>query len=128
MFRRALLVLFVLLPLAGCTSKPIMNVSNEPIVVASGRTATMDNVRDSILRAGTKLGWQMTPSTPGVVDGRLSLRDHVAIIDVKYDTRSFSIVYRDSSNLDYRSGQIHRNYNGWIENLNREIRAELLRV
>ena len=128
MFRMALLALFVLLPLAACTSKPILNVSNEPIVVASGRTATMDNVRDAILRAGSKLGWQMTPAAPGVVDGRLNLRDHVAMIDVKYDTQSFSIVYRDSTNLDYRNGQIHRNYNGWIENLNREIRAELLRV
>ncbi len=128
MFRMALLVLFVMLPLAGCTSKPIMNISNEAIVVASGRTATMDNVRDSILRAGAKLGWQMTPSAPGMVDGRLSLRDHIAMIDVKYDTRSFSIVYRDSTNLDFRNGQVHRNYNGWIENLNREIRTELLRV
>ena len=128
MLRMALLVLFVMLPLAGCTSKPIMNISNEAIVVASGRTATMDNVRDSILRAGAKLGWQMTPSAPGMVDGRLSLRDHIAMIDVKYDTRSFSIVYRDSTNLDFRNGQVHRNYNGWIENLNREIRTELLRV
>jgi hypothetical protein len=82
MFRTTLLIIAVVLSFAGCTSKPIVNVSNEPIVVPSVKTATMDNVRDSIIRAGSKLGWQMTPTSPGVVAGRLSLRDHVAMVDV----------------------------------------------
>ncbi len=41
---------------------------------------------------------------------------------------TYDIRYRDSTNLDYRDGQIHRNTNGWIENLNNAIRMELLRV
>src|SRR5437016_232506 len=112
MHRITLSVIVVLLLLAGCTSKPIINVSNEPIVVASGRTASTENVRDAIVRAGSKLGWQMNPTSSGVVEGRLNLRDHGAVVDVKYDTRSYSIVYRDSTNLHQQNGQIHRNYNG----------------
>ena len=34
----------------------------------------------------------------------------------------------DSTNLDYRDGQIRKNYNGWSENLNGAIRMELLRA
>lgn len=41
---------------------------------------------------------------------------------------TYDVSYRDSTNLDYRDGQIHRNTNGWIENLNNAIRMELLRA
>ena len=40
--------------------------------------------------------------------------------------KDYSITYKESTNLDYMNGQIHRNYNGWIENLDRDIRANLL--
>ena len=68
----------------------------------------------------------MTPTSPGLVTGRLALRGHVAVVDVRYTVKDYSITYKDSSNMNYQDGQIHRNYNGWIENLNRDIRANLL--
>ena len=58
----------------------------------------------------------------------MSLRDHVAVVDVRYTATTYSITYKDSTNLNYRDGQIHKNYNGWIENLDRDIRNELLRT
>ena len=68
----------------------------------------------------------MTPIDPGLINGRLVLRGHTAVIDVRYTATNYSITYKESANLDYRDGQIHKNYNGWIENLNRDIRANLL--
>jgi len=124
---RALLVAGLLaIAVAGCGSRPVMNVTAEPVVVTPGQTATNDNVRDAILRAGAALGWQMRPAAPGVVNGSINLRGHSANIDVEYTTRSYNIVYRSSSGLDAQNGQIHKNYNGWIENLDRDIRANLL--
>jgi hypothetical protein len=73
-------------------------------------------------------GWVMTSVQPGELAGRLSLRNHVAIVDITYDAKSFSIKYKDSENLDHADGDIHRNYNGWIGNLEREIRANLLQM
>jgi hypothetical protein len=70
----------------------------------------------------------MRASAPGVVNGTIHLRTHTAVIDVEYSTKSYNIVYRSSENLDARDGQIHKNYNGWIENLDNAIRRELLRV
>ena len=127
-FRQILVALGVVLLVASCASRPIMNVTDQPVVTAAGKQVMADQVRDGIVRAGTGLGWVMTPISPDLVIGRLSLRGHVAVVDVRYTAKTYSITYKDSTNLDYRDGQIHRNYNGWIENLDRDIRNELLRT
>jgi len=36
------------------------------------------------------------------------------------------VVYRDSTKLEHSGDQIHKNYNGWIQKLGRDIRKELL--
>jgi len=128
MLLRILIVACMLALAAGCTSRPIRNVVAEPVAVTPGKTATPDTVRDAILRAGAGLGWTMRPVGPGVISGALNLRTHTADIEVQYTAQSYDIVYRNSTNLDAANGQIHKNYNGWIENLNAAIHRELLRV
>ncbi|MEO6929911.1 MAG: hypothetical protein ABI190_12175 [Casimicrobiaceae bacterium] len=127
MLRIIALALLLCVALSACTSRPIRNVESDQ-VVTSGAPATMAGVEQAIIRAGTGLGWVMTPVKPGELSGRLVLREHTAVVSVIYDTRSFSIRYKSSVNLDHADGHIHRNYNGWIENLEREIRANLLRI
>lgn len=112
--------------LAGCTAAPIRNISDAPVTLGSGKPATSDQVRTAIVGAGNGLGWTMTPAAPGLVTGRIALRGHTALIDVRYTPTAYSILYKDSTNLDFRDGQIHKNYNGWIENLNRDIRGNLM--
>ena len=123
----ALAFSLVLAFVAACTSRPIMNINDAP-VVTSGKAATAQDVERSIVRAGSSLGWVMSPVRPGLVSGRLDLRTHIAVVEVPYDTKSYSIRYKDSTNLNAEGGNIHKNYNGWIENLDRNIRAELLRL
>jgi hypothetical protein len=103
-------------------------VSDAPVVVAAGKQATTDDVKMAILRAGGNLGWQMTQTGPGLINARIALRGHTASVDVNYNTKTYTITYRDSTNLDAGGGQIHKNYNGWIENLDRDIRAQLLLI
>ena len=123
----AILAAAAALVLAGCTTAPIQNVEQAPIVLASGKTSvTMTEVNNAIVRAGTRLGWQMQPQAPGRLSGRLALRTHTAIVDVEHDTKTYSIKYRDSTNLDAKDGMIHKNDNGWIQNLDKAIRAELV--
>jgi hypothetical protein len=127
-FRKILVALGMVLLVAGCTSRPVTNVTDQPIVTAPGKQLTDEQVKYAIVSAGTGLGWVMTPVSPGLISGRLSLRDHVAVVDVRYTTKTYSITYKDSTNLNYQDGQIHKNYNGWIENLDRDIRGALLRM
>jgi hypothetical protein len=121
--RRTVLILAAgsVLALSGCRSAPIMNVSDAPITA----NRSMQQVEQAIVDAGRSLGWQMSPQGPGRVQGNLVLRTHRATVDVLYSAKSYSIVYKDSDNLHYDGKSIHKNYNGWIENLDRAIRVRL---
>jgi hypothetical protein len=123
MLRRSALMLIAasVLALAGCRSAPVLNINDAPI----GGNRSMQQVEQVIVDAGRNLGWQMTPQGPGRIQGNLRLRDHRATVDIAYSARSYSIRYKDSDNLHYDGSTIHKNYNGWIENLDRAIRNRL---
>ena len=125
-YKKISMVLAAALLISACTSRPIMNVTDAPVVTTNGKQLTADQVGKAIVSAGNGLGWVMTPVSPGLVGGTLKLRNHLAAVDVRYTAKTFSVAYKDSTNLDYQNGQIHKNYNGWIENLNRDIRANLM--
>ena len=116
----------VLLLLVGCRAGDVYNVRSAP--VASSKAVSMADVETAIQRAGAGLGWQIIPQGPGRAEGILMLRDHKAVVDIAYDTKTYNIVYKDSTNLYYDGKTIHSNYNGWIQNLDKAIRAELDRL
>jgi hypothetical protein len=118
-------VLIATAGLAGCTTAPILNVSNTAVTTASGKSLSQDQVRAAILRAGAALGWQMRDEGPGMMVGTLNLRKHTAVVEIPYSARSYSVKYRSSVNLDEKGGMIHKNYNGWIQNLTRGIDSQL---
>jgi len=47
------------------------------------------------------------------------------VVDITHDTKQYSINYKDSTDLGASGGQIHKNYNGWIQNLDKGIRTQL---
>jgi hypothetical protein len=110
--------------IAGCAGAPVYNVSGSPVNTNSGK-ASLDDVGKAITQAGINLGWQMNTVKPGHIVGTLNLRSHSAIVDVTYNTKSYDIAYKDSSNLNYNGSTIHKNYNGWVQNLDRKIQAQL---
>ena len=117
---------FLFLALIGCRgAAPLYNVSSSPIV--TNKPVTAADVQKAIARAGATLGWQMAQQEAGRMEGVLVLRTHRAVVDIAYDARNYSIQYKDSSNLNYdaEKSTIHNNYNGWIQNLDKAIRAQL---
>jgi hypothetical protein len=113
----------------GCAPQPVRNVTNAP-VVTSTKTPSIGEVGEAIKRAGVGLGWAMREQQPGKIVGTLVLRTHTAVVNIDYDTASYSINYADSSELKYDAakGTIHKNYNSWVQNLNNAIRAQLSAV
>ena len=124
-FRIMAYVLATLL-VSGCAPAPVRNVADAP-VVSNKASLSLYDVRVAITHAGASLGWIMIEQEPGRINGTLKLRSHTAIVDVTYDTSTYSIQYVDSTNLDYSAseGTIHENYNGWIQNLDNAIQREL---
>lgn len=113
--------------LIACAGQPVHNVDNAPINVANPNYDLSD-VTKAIQRAGTGLGWQMKEETPGHIVGKLYLRSHVAIVDITYTLDEYSVNYKDSTNLKYNASNntIHKNYNGWVQNLTRAIDSQII--
>lgn len=109
------------LALAGCArTAPVVNVNKSIAVQVSN-----DQVKKAILQDGLERGWALTAVSPGVIEGRLTQRDHVADIRINYTQTNYTINYVSSKNLMAGSGNIHHNYNRWINNLDREIQIKL---
>ncbi|MBB1202096.1 hypothetical protein EGM70_17595 [Enterobacteriaceae bacterium 89] len=108
--------------LAGCVSRtaPIDTVQNS---VSAGHTEAQ--VRTAILKAGLSRQWMMTDAGPGVIKGRQQARDHSANIIVQYSANSYIIKYDSSINLMASGGQIHKTYNRWVHNLDKDIQLYL---
>lgn len=109
----------------ACATVPIMNVDNATVPSASGKQPTAEQVRMAIVRAGGALGWQMKDEGANKLVGTLMLRTHTAVVEIPYSPTSYSIKYRSSINLDESGGNIHKNYNGWIQNLTKGINTQL---
>lgn len=124
-FSRFALIAALLLGVAACTSKPVMNVENRtpPAAVRSE-----DDMRRAILAALQSRQWTVERADRGNIMALIQRRSHQAEISIPYSATSYSIRYRDSQNLDYKNGKIHRNYNKWIHNLDRSIQQELNRA
>jgi hypothetical protein len=115
--------------LTGCqTLAPIQNMTNVPVAPASGKGLQASQVRAAIITAGTSLGWRVADAGPGRLEGTLNLRTHTAVVDLPYTASTYGITYKRSDGLNAADGNIHRNYNGWVQNLDRAIRTEISRL
>jgi len=122
---KAFLVLSVLIAVVGCRSTPVYNVTNQGIVPSGGKPKSLEEVKTAIVEAGKARGWTVRDIAPGHLEAELRLRGHAAVVDIKYSTTSYSITHKDSQNLRYDGTNIHPNYNGWIQNLQRDIEKRL---
>ncbi|MCG5529934.1 hypothetical protein LRD18_03485 [Halorhodospira halochloris] len=118
-----IVALVALMVLAGCRSAAIYNVDNSSI--NGTEDVAIEDVEQAIMRAGQDLGWQMDKKEEGHIIATLDIRDHQAVVDIRHNTETYSIEYRDSTNLSYRNGNIHSNYNGWVENLEQRINSNI---
>jgi hypothetical protein len=73
--------------------------------------------------AGQSLGWEIHCAGPGHI--RHAPPGNVAEVDIAYTTTTYSINYKDSRGLDYDGSNIHSNYNGWVQKLDRAIAGQL---
>ena len=110
----------------GCRTSPILNVPNQAIVAPNDKVTTND-IYKAIARAGASLGWNMEKKSDGVILATLNLRNHQAVVIIKYTKEDYSIMYKSSKNLKFNAEKqtIHSNYNGWIQNLEKAINAQV---
>jgi len=117
------LLLISSLVITGCKTSTVYNVQQHKV----SHQKSSATVYRAIRSAGQSLGWHISKIKPGVAQGKLILRSHVAIVRINYTRSSYNIRYVSSKNLKYNSQKntIHSNYNGWIQNLEKAIDARL---
>ncbi len=108
----------------GCRTSPIRNYDSQ---VSTTSSVALDKVAKEIIAAGAGLGWQMKKVKDGEIVGTLFLRKHMAQVTIPYTTKSYQIIYKTSTELNYNAENksIHSNYNGWVQNLNNAIQVRL---
>lgn len=124
---KAVLIALAAAAAVGCTGRPVVNVQDSPVEYV-GRPPTLADVERAILRAGQAEGWKMEPVRPGLIMGTRTWSTHTAVVEVTHTTKAYSIKYKDSKNLGYDGANIHRNYNHYVQELDKGIRAQLLNL
>jgi hypothetical protein len=123
--KRTVLVFLATLTLVACTSAPLKPAA--PISVPVG--VSQAQVKTSIINALEGRGWTLDNLADGDILSTLHLREHTATIRITYDAAAVNLTYLRSTNLNYREKgdqrSIHRNYNGWIDYLEQDIRRNL---
>ena len=118
----------VLAVMAGCRGGgQIYNVKDATIATSSGKELTVEQVGKAIVDAGVGLRWIMVVTKPGHIVATQNARSHTAIVDITYDSKTYSLTYKDSVNLNYDAEKqtIHKAYSSWIQNLDNAIKGRL---
>lgn len=121
-----LCVMFV--TMMGCRGGGmIYQVKEAPVQTATGAQPSLEDVQKAIIAAGVGLGWQVAVAKPGEIIATLNLRSHQAVVTIPYTTKTYSILYKSSTNLKYNAEKqtIHENYSAWIQRLDGAIRSRL---
>lgn len=123
MIHRIAALLALALLLGGCTSKPVYN-AKETLPVGAGYTESRMN--SAIVTSLNERKWVVQSARPGMIKAAITVRGrHHAEIDIPYTATGFEINYRSSNGLNYKDGEIHRNYNRWIDRLRSDILQKL---
>lgn len=115
--------LSVALVLAACQNPPVNNIVDMPLDAPPG--VTLDQVRQAIMFAGNKRGWQMRQEVPGKIMASHQRSGHMAVVDILYTTTTLSILYYESASLqfDAKDNTVHPTYNRWVDFLVKDIQA-----
>lgn len=123
-----ILLLVTVSALSACDKRvPVENVTAAPL--GASADATLEQVTAMIEQTCFRRGWEVLEKQPGRMTAMLSVSGgkHRVTANIAYDTKSFSISYVDSQNMNYRTtagtGQIHPKYNIWVNQLRQDIEA-----
>lgn len=120
---RATLIVLALLTTVSCTSKRMYTPNR---VIPATISADQDQVKQAILKNLVARKWEVQRISPGLIQAQITVRQEFhAEIDIEYSASFYKIVYRDSRDLDYKDGKIHKNYIRWVRLLDKGILREL---
>ena len=135
------IIFVVLLGMAGLAEAKrtefLVNLENNTILTSSGKEPPIDAVAQAIRAAGASQAYPWTASdgaSGGLQLTTLVRNKHTVVINVTFDTKTYSIRYASSINMNYKNmasigkENIHPFYNDWVALLKQGIDAELRKL
>lgn len=110
--------------LAGCSALERTEPVRTPQTIIT-QHVTAEQVKSAIINAGQGRDWIMSEAGPGVINAVQNIRKHSVTVRINYSERNYSINYVSSVNLLASDGEIHRSYNHWVNNLDKDIQKKL---
>ena len=120
-----------LLLVTGCFRQNQLNeLVDLPVNSNTGGSLSASQVKKAIVEGAAKRNWVTRELSSGVITATLTVRSHVATVDIPYNGSNYSIVYKNSENLDYNAdkGTIHNQYNNWVNYLKHDINLALSQI
>ena len=128
-------LLFLLAALLAASSAhaartaPIVNYEDVLVASGNGKPLSAEQVRKAVITGASRSRWAASAQPGNTVRVTYNRGGHIAVADVVYSAKSYSIRYVDSTNLNYaqEAGKpvIHPNYNKWIGSLKQGIETAL---
>lgn len=122
---RVTVAVSLLIAFAAC-SDSLRNIHDAKLQARPG--VTIAQVTAALKRAGGQHGWRMKEIAPGEMEAHLDRGKHAVKVTITYNTKTYSINYKDSMGLGYNGVRIHWKYNDWIKNLRMAIEKETRRL
>ena len=120
------LLLGLVFVMLGCVGgKPIVNIDNSQLLEKPAKISEMEN---AIKKGAAKRGWRAKKIKDGLFEvSQLIKNKFMVIVNINYTNKGYKVDYKSSTNLKYNSqtNTIHRKYNQWINNLVKDIDAEI---
>lgn len=90
----------------------------------TGKTFPASKIVSAFKQCSLSRGWKFDTNGSGRMIGQLFVRGkHYVAVDVAYNSKSYTISYRDSKNMKYNpeTKKIHKRYNSWVTNLDNDV-------
>lgn len=117
--KNILILVLILVSLTGCKKTVTLRDYNSISLPSIKQSLTTKDVEVAVLRGAVAKGWNTEKLKEGEILATLNVRAHQLVVLIEYDDKTFSVKYKDSTNLHYNraTNTIHRQYVNWTDNL-----------
>ncbi|KPK46852.1 MAG: hypothetical protein AMS22_17490 [Thiotrichales bacterium SG8_50] len=122
----AALVLGLAVPVTSWAARTETMYNPDPIAVPCNNLSN-DKIRTAVRESFLGRGWVPTDKGANALEAKLQ-KKYEAVVTASWTTKAVTVKYKSSEGLSAEGDQIHRNYNKWIRNIERDIALKLSRA
>jgi hypothetical protein len=118
-------------PAEARNAVPVQQFLDQRVVTQSGRTPSLEEVRQGTVKAAMAAGWALAKTAENQFEGTKVVRGkHTIVVSIWFAPDRYSVTYKSSDNMKYGVGPggiqvIHPNYNVWARQLVDAIRVQV---